>query len=90
MDFGVEGDGGAGGDFDGLAGGDVTKQDGGIGPFEVPPIFDGEEGVVPGEKRAHGERAIGVALVAVVDGHVVAGIPGNEKNHGAGNGLSVL
>lgn len=65
-DFGVEGEGVAGLEFEGLAAGEVLKHDLRIGPLEVPAVFDGEEDVAAGEKRRHGERTVGVALIAVV------------------------
>src|SRR5215469_10348967 len=90
LDFGVEGAGGTGLEIDRLAGGEITKEDCGVGPLEVPAVFDGEEGIAAWKKRRHGERAVGIALVAVVERHVVAGILGNEKNHSASYRLSVF
>src|SRR5262249_38683746 len=90
LDFGAEGDGGAGLELEGLAAGQVLEHDLGVGPFEVPAVFDGEEDVASGEKRRHGERTVGIALVSLVERHVAARILGNEKNHGSGDWLSVF
>src|SRR5580693_8552887 len=90
LDFGVEGDSGVGEELDGAAVGKIFGEDGGIGPFEVPAVFEGEQRVTAGEDGSHVEGAIGIALVAVKLGRVLARIVGDEKDHGAGEGFSVL
>ena len=89
LNSGVEGEGGVGLEFEGLARGEVLKHDLGVGPLEIPAVFDGQEDIATGEKRGHRKRSVSVALVAVVERHVVAGILRNEKNHGSGDGLTV-
>jgi hypothetical protein len=90
LDFGVEITCGVRPDFDGLAVGEVLKEDGGVGPFEVPTVFECEERVASGKKGRHREGAVGIALVAVEERGVLVGIPGNEKNHGARKRFSVF
>ncbi len=90
LNFGVEIYGGVGLKLDGQPVGEILEEDGGIGPLKVPAVLESEEGVAAGENGGHGEGAVGVGLVAVKLGRVMVGILRDEKDHGAGEGFSIL
>src|SRR5690242_7093270 len=90
LDSGDEGERGVESEGNGLAGGKIAEQDGGIAPLEVPTVVDGEQSVLTGEEGRHEEGAVGIALVAVIQGGAVTGILGNEQKHNAGERLAVL
>jgi len=81
--FGVVGD----GDFFAVRG--VAGDDVGLGPVEVPAIFNGDGSVRAGDDSGEGEAAVEIALVAAEEFAVRFGMGGDQDDHGSGKGLAV-
>src|SRR5215472_7147718 len=73
--------GSGGGDLDGFAVFEIGVEDRGTGPFEVPSVLDGEDGVAAGDDVGEGEGAVAVALIAADEHPIVLEVLGNQQYH---------